>query len=121
MRDGRPNPDIWGKVITCIEIAEGIYEIVGKRKKGLEMPKEIAEEVLPESVMSEAEADGESVCFTDDVSSAIVADALLEQGLVDDPKAVSELAAIRQLADPEYDTGFEPAISDIELEGLELE
>ena len=24
MRDGRPNPDIWGKIITCGEIAVGI-------------------------------------------------------------------------------------------------
>ena len=76
MHDGRPNPNIWGNIITCIEIAEGIYSIVGSRKKGLELPKELAEEVLPEAVMGSAETDGDSVCFTDDVSNAIVADAL---------------------------------------------
>lgn len=52
MHDGRPNPNIWGNIITCIEIAEGIYSIVGSRKKGLELPKELAEEVLPEAVMA---------------------------------------------------------------------
>ena len=36
MRDGRPNPDIWGNIITCGEIAVGIYEIVGTKKRGLE-------------------------------------------------------------------------------------
>src|SRR5699024_11894326 len=34
MRDGRPNPDIWGNIITCGEIAVGIYEIVGTKKRG---------------------------------------------------------------------------------------
>ena len=44
MRDGRPNPDIWGNIITCGEIAVGIYEIVGTKKRGLEVPKALAEE-----------------------------------------------------------------------------
>ena len=54
MRDGRPNPDIWGNIITCGEIAVGIYEIVGTKKRGLEVPKALAEEILPESVMEQA-------------------------------------------------------------------
>ena len=81
MRDGRPNPDIWGNIITCGEIAVGIYEIVGTKKRGLEVPKALAEEILPESVMEQAAQDGENLCFTDPVSNAIVADALLEQEL----------------------------------------
>jgi len=121
MRDGRPNPDIWGNAITCAEIAIGIYEIVGSRKRGLEVPKSIAEEILPESVLSQAEQDGESLCFTDPVSNAIVADALIEQELVTDPKAIARLDAIRQLDEAEYDTAFEPPISDLELDGLDLE
>ena len=121
MHDGRPNPNIWGNIITCIEIAEGIYSIVGSRKKGLELPKELAEEVLPEAVMGSAETDGDSVCFTDDVSNAIVADALLGQELVTDPKAIAELEAMKQLEAPEFDTGFEPPISDMELNVLDLE
>ena len=107
MRDGRPNPDIWGNIITCGEIAVGIYEIVGAKKRGLELPK--------------AAQDGEALCFTDPVSNAIVADALLEQGLVKDLKAAARLEAIRQLEDTAYDTGFEPPISDVELDGLDLE
>ena len=46
MRDGRPNPDIWGNIITCGEIAVGIYEIVGTKKRGLEVPKAVAEDLL---------------------------------------------------------------------------
>ena len=121
MHDGRPNPNIWGNIITCIEIAEGVYSIVGSRKKGLELPKELAEEVLPEAVMDNAENDGGSVCFTDDVSNAIVADALLEQELITAPKAIAELEAMKQLETPEFDTGFEPPISDMELDVLDLE
>lgn len=121
MRDGRPNPDIWGKLITCVEIAEGIYEIVGKKKKGLEMPKAIAEEILPESVMSQATPDGDGVCFTDDISNDIVADALIEQEVITDPQALSRLDALRQLEEPGLDTGFEPPVSDMELDGLDLE
>ena len=64
MRDGRPNPDIWGNIITCGEIAVGIYEIVGSKKRGLEIPKAVAEEILPESVMEQAVQDGEALCFT---------------------------------------------------------
>ena len=67
MRDGRPNPDIWGNIITCGEIAVGIYEIVGTKKRGLEVPKALAEEILPESVMEQAAQDGENLCFTDPV------------------------------------------------------
>ena len=59
MRDGRPNPDIWGNIITCGEIAVGIYEIVGSKKRGLEIPKAVAEEILPESVMEQAVQDGD--------------------------------------------------------------
>ena len=121
MRDGRPNPDIWGNVLTCIEIGQGIYSIVGTKNKGLELPKAVAEEILPESVMTSAQTDGESVCFTDDISNAIVADALIEQELVTDPKALSELEALRQLDEPEFESGFEPPVSDIELESLEME
>ena len=105
MRDGRPNPDIWGNIITCGEIAVGIYEIVGTKKRGLEVPKALAEEILPESVMEQAAQDGENLCFTDPVSNAIVADALLEQELVTDPQAAARLDAIRQLDDVTYDTG----------------
>ena len=78
MRDGRPNPDIWGNIITCGEIAVGIYEIVGTKKRGLEVPKAVAEEILPESVLEQAAQDGENLCFTDPVSTAIVAVALLQ-------------------------------------------
>ena len=105
MRDGRPNPDIWGNIITCGEIAVGIYEIVGTKKR----------------VVEQAAQDGESLCFTDPVSNAIVADALLEQELVTDPQAVARLDAIRQLDDVAYDTAFEPPVSDYELDGLDLE
>ena len=101
MRDGRPNPDIWGNIITCGEIAVGIYEIVGTKKRGLEVPKAVAEEILPESVLEQAAQDGENLCFTDPVSNAIVADALLEQELVTDPQAAARLDAIRQLDDVE--------------------
>lgn len=121
MRDGRPNPDVWGDVITCGEIAVGIYEIVGTKKRGLEIPKDIAEEILPESVIEQSVQDGKDLCFTDPVSNAIVADALLEQKLAVDSQVTDRLEAIRQLEDFAYDTGFEPPISDMELDGLDLE
>lgn len=121
MRDGRPNPDIWGNLITCVEIAEGIYEIVGTKKKGLEMPKAIAEKILPESVVSQATPDGDEICITDAVSNAIAADALIEQEIVTNPAALSRLDALRQLEEPNLDTGFEPPVSDLELDGLDLE
>ena len=121
MRDGRPNPDIWGNIITCGEIAIGIYEIIGTNKRGLEVPKAVAEEILPDSVLEQAELDGENLCFTDPISSAIAADSLLEQELVTDPQAVIQLDAIRQLDDVAYDTAFEPPVSDYEMDGLDLE
>ena len=99
----------------------GIDDIVGTKKRGLEVPKALAEEILPESVMEQAAQDGENLCFTDPVSNAIVADALLEQELVTDPQAAARLDAIRQLDDVTYDTAFEPPVSDYELDGLDLE
>ena len=65
MRDGRPNPDIWGNIITCGEIAVGIYEIVGSKKRGLEIPKAVAEEILPESVMEQAVQHGSARWMSD--------------------------------------------------------
>lgn len=121
MRDGRPNPDIWGNILTCGEIAFGIYEIVGTRKRGLEVSKAIAEEILPESVLEQAKEDGENLCFTDAVSNAIVADAIIEQELVTDPKAAARLDAIRQLDDVAYDSAFEAPVSDLELDGMDFE
>ena len=121
MRDGRPNPDIWGNIITCGEIAFGIYEIVGDRKHGLEVSKAIAEEILPESVLEQAQEDGENLCFSDAVSNAIVADAIIEQEIVTDPKAAARLDAIRQLDDVAYDSAFEAPVSDLELDGMDFE
>ncbi len=39
------------------------YEIVGTKKRGLEVPKALAEEILPESVMEQAAQDGENLCL----------------------------------------------------------
>lgn len=117
MRDGRPNPDIWGSALTCCEIAIGIYEIVGDKKKGLQLPREVAEEILPDSVMTQAETDGEDVCFTDELSSALVADELLKQELVTDPEATARLEAMCQLDGPELGGGFEQ-LGDVDLAAL---
>lgn len=123
MRDGRPNPDIWGNIITCIEIGEGIYCIIGSKKKGIDMPKEVAEEILPESVVSGAAEDQDgSLCFTDEVSNAIVVDRLIEEKkLAKSERDLSVLDTFRQLDDPETFTGFEQPITDMELDSLELE
>lgn len=119
MSDGRPSPNIWGNIITCGEIAVGIYEIVGENKKGLMMPKAVAEEILPETVVSQGEQDGENLCFTDELSTAIVADELIKQELVTDPAAIARLDTLRQIDALECDTGFE-SVNEIDLE-FELE
>lgn len=85
------------------------------------MPKAIAEEILPESVISQATPDGEGICITDAVSNAIAADALIEQEIVTDLTALSRLDAFRQLEEPNLVTGFKPPASDMELDGLDLE
>ena len=121
MRDGRPNPDIWGNIITCVEIADGIYCIIGSKNKGMEIPKEIAQEILPDSVVSQAAEDDGSVCITDPVSNAIAADALISDEIVSDPQKQFVLNALQQLDNPETFIGFECPITDIELDGLELE
>jgi hypothetical protein len=106
MSDGRPDPNIWGNIITCCEIAIGIYKIIGEHKKGLMVPKAVAEEILPESVIAQAEKDGDNLCFTDELSASMVADELIKQELVTDPEAISQLDAMKQLEDIELDTGF---------------
>lgn len=123
MRDGRPNPDIWGNIITCVEIGQGIYCIIGSKKKGIDMPKEVAEEILPESVVANATEDKDgSLCFTDEVSNAMAVDRLIEEKKLTKPKSnLPVLDTFRQLEAPETFTGFEQPITDIELEGLELE
>ena len=107
-------PEAGDSIVT----EEGIRMVVEKLDKNR---IEKVHVYLPESVMEQAVQDGEALCFTDPVSNAIVADALLEQELVTDPKATARLEAIRQLDDVSYDTGFEPPISDLELDGLYLE
>lgn len=88
---------------------------------GLRYPRPLRRKFCRNPSWEQAVQDGEALCFTDPVSNAIVADALLEQELVTDPKAAARLEAIRQLDDVSYDTGFEPPISDLELDGLDLE
>lgn len=61
-----------------------------------------------------------NVCFTDNVSNAIVTDALAEKNLITANKDNSTLDCLRQTDDPEMFTGFEHPISDIELDGLEI-
>jgi len=119
MPDSRPNPNIWGNIITCGEIAIGIYEIVGEHKKGLMMPKKMAEEILPQTVIDMAQKDGENLCFTDELSSSIVADELIEQGIVTDPEFIVQQEALKRLDDAGLDTGFE-TFNEIDFE-LEIE
>ena len=71
--------------------------------------------------MEQAAQDGENLCFTDPVSNAIAADALISDEIVSDPQKQSVLNALQQLDDPETFIGFECPITDIELDGLELE
>ncbi len=120
MHDGRPNVDIWGNILTCVEIGYGIYCIVGDKKKGFELPKDTAAELLPESVQTQLIKDNGNVCSTDSLSNNIILDTLQEKGLLYDAKESSISDALKQLEEPDYVTGFEPAISDIEREGLEL-
>ncbi|KNY29531.1 hypothetical protein [Pseudobacteroides cellulosolvens] len=119
MQDSRPNANIWGNIITCAEIAIGIYEIVGTNHKGIMMPKKMAEEVLPQNVIDMAEKDGENLCFVDDFSSSIVADELIEQGIVTDPEFIARQDALKQLDDADIDTGFE-TFNEIDFE-LEID
>ena len=121
MRDGRPNPDIWGNIITCGEIAVGIYEIVGTKKRGLEVPKALAEEILPESVMEQAAQDGENLCFTDPFPTPSLRTPCWNRNLLLIRRQAARLDAIRQFDDVAYDTAFEPPVSDYELDGLDLE
>ncbi len=55
MPDSRPNANLWGNIITCGEIAFGIYEIVGDKSKGIMMSKADAEKILPEAVAARGE------------------------------------------------------------------
>lgn len=115
MADSRPSPNIWGNIITCCEIGIGIYEIVAEHKKGLMLPKATAEKILPDSLVSQAKPDGKNVCFTDEPSASAAADALVEQGLVTDPKFIERQEALKQLDDAELDTGFE-SVNEIDLD-----
>ncbi len=121
MRDRRPNPDIWGNVITCVEIGQGIYCIIGRDKRGIEMPKETAEKVLNEAVLKTGDEEtGGSICFTDGALSNAVADVLEKNNLIkkDETADLSEL-----LRQPENTPGFndlELSVSDIEPEEFEL-
>ena len=120
MRDGRPNVDIWGNILTCVEIGYGIYCIIGDKNKGIEMARKTAEELLPESVQTQLIEDNSDVCSTDSLSNDIILNTLQEKGLLYNAKESSISDALKQLEEPDYVTGFKPAISDIELEGLEL-
>lgn len=119
MQDSRPNANIWGNIITSAEIAIGIYEIVGANRKGIMMPKKMAEEMLPPNVIDMAEKDGENLCFLDELSSSIVADELIEQGIVTDPEFIAKQDALKQLDDEDIDTGFE-TFNEIDFE-LEID
>jgi len=119
MPDGRPNSSIWGNLITCGEIAIGIHEIIGDKKKGIMMSKADAEKILPEPVADMGEPEDENLCFTDDGSgAAAVSDELIRQGVVTDPEFITKQEALKQLDDAEFDTGFE-TVNEIDLE-LEL-
>lgn len=118
MPDSRPSASIWGSIITCGEIALGIYEIVGDKNKGIMMSKAGAEKILPEEVTARGTPEGENVCFTDTLSTALVGNELVRQGLVTDPDFISRQEAIKQLDDNGYDTGFE-TFNEIDFE-LEL-
>lgn len=115
MSDGRPSANIWGNIITCGEIALGIYEIVGDRKKGIMMSKEDAEKILSEAVAARGEPEGENLCFTDELSTSLVGEELVRQGLVTDPDFIARQEAVKQLDDAEYDIGFE-TFDEIEFE-----
>lgn len=117
MPDSRPSSNIWGNIITCGEIALGIYDIVGDKNKGIMMSKADAEKILPEAVAARGTPEGENLCFTDELSTSLVGDELIRQGLVTDSDFITKQEAAKQLDDEEYDTGFE-TFNEIEF-GLE--
>jgi hypothetical protein len=120
MQDGRPSANIWGNIITCGEIALGIYEIVGDKNKGIIMSKADAGKILPEAVAARGEPEGENLCFTDELSTALVGDELVRQKLVTDPEFIIRQEAAKQLDDAERDNAYEP-LNEIDFEELELE
>ena len=84
------------------------------------MPKETAEELLPESVVSGAIVDKDgSLCFTDPMANEMIVDTLAERKLMKSDRDLSVIDSLRQLDDPETFTGFEQPITDMELDGLE--
>lgn len=115
MPDSRPSANIWGNIITCGEIALGVYEIVGDRKKGIMMSKTDAEKILPEAVAARGVPEGENLCFADELSTSLVGEELVRQGLVTDPDFINKQKAAKQMEDIEYDTGFE-TFNEIEFE-----
>lgn len=118
MPDSRPSANIWGNIITCGEIALGIYEIVGDKNKGIMMSKADAEKILPESVAAMGEPEGQNLCFTDELSTSLVADELIQQDLATNPDFIAKQEVFKQIDDVGYDTGFE-AFNEIEFD-LEL-
>lgn len=111
MHNERPNPNVWGNILTFVQIAMGIWQIIGTKKRGLEIEKDIAGRVLPDAVVSRATADGENLCITDPVDVAIAADELISRGLITDPDIISKMDCLRQIEDPSHDSGFEPPYS----------
>lgn len=82
--DGRPNINLWGNILTCIEVGLNIYAIIGDKNKGLQMEYDKAEHNLSENVLNLGERSGENICFTDGLAADLAVKELKEQNLITD-------------------------------------
>ena len=107
MPDSRPNPNIWETSLP-VERLLSVFMRLLVNTKGADDAKENGRRNPAPTVIDMAQKDGENLCFTDELSSSIVADELIEQGIVTDPEFIARQEALKQLDDAGMDTGLKP-------------
>lgn len=107
--DDRPNTSIWGTILSCVEIALNVYQIVAINGEGLMIPGNNAEELLGSKALFQGKAkDGYIHYDKDSLGEMAAAYELIKNGHITDPKVIEqygqpeEIEADGKLLNPEY-------------------
>lgn len=111
--DDRPSVSIWGTILSCVEIALNVYQIVAVNGAGLMIPSNKAEELLGGKALFQGKAqDGYLHFEKDSLGEQAAAYELIKNGHVTDPEIIEkygtpeDIEADGKFLNPEYFGGL---------------
>lgn len=110
--DDRPNTSIWGTILSCVEIALNVYQVVAIKGEGLMVKSDNADELLGKALFQGKAKDGYVHFDKESLGETAAAYELIKNGHITDPGVIEqygppeEIEANGRFFNPEYFGGL---------------